>query len=449
MKTFFGVLTLLFFSVTAFAQLSVPPLPIKERTLSNGLRVVSLQDNTNPTVSIHVWYDVGGKDDPPGRSGFAHMFEHMMFKATKNMPNEKMDRLTEDVGGFNNASTWPDFTNYFEVVPSNYLEVLLWAEADRMVNLNVDEASFNSERDVVKEEYRQSILANPYGRFYWLMDDLSFQKHPYKRGVIGNLEELSAATRSDAEKFYKDFYRPDNAVLIVVGDFEQKQFDGWVDKHFGAIKKPLGEIKRVTVAEPEWTTERRYNETAPIVPFPATAILYRAPKTNSSDIPAIRIAASILSGGESSRLYQALVRDQQIAQNASLDLELNTEGGRMGFVAIGSDKATSEILERSLLAELKKIQENGVTPKELEKAKNGAVASAIRLRETNDGRANAIERAVAYLGDAKAVNQDVAKLQAVTAADVQRVMRQYFKDNNRVVIYYNQAKQPEGKNDGK
>lgn len=449
MKTFFGVLTLLFFSVTAFAQLSVPPLPIKERTLSNGLRVVSLQDNTNPTVSIHVWYDVGGKDDPPGRSGFAHMFEHMMFKATKNMPNEKMDRLTEDVGGFNNASTWPDFTNYFEVVPSNYLEVLLWAEADRMVNLNVDEASFNSERDVVKEEYRQSILANPYGRFYWLMDDLSFQKHPYKRGVIGNLEELSAATRSDAEKFYKDFYRPDNAVLIVVGDFAQKQFDGWVDKHFGAIKKPLGEIKRVTAAEPEWTTERRYNETAPIVPFPATAILYRAPKTNSSDIPAIRIAASILSGGESSRLYQALVRDQQIAQNASLDLELNTEGGRMGFVAIGSDKATSEILERSLLAELKKIQENGVTPKELEKAKNGAVASAIRLRETNDGRANAIERAVAYLGDAKAVNQDVAKLQAVTAADVQRVMRQYFKDNNRVVIYYNQANQPEVKNDGK
>ncbi|MBX3245329.1 MAG: insulinase family protein [Acidobacteria bacterium] len=449
MKILSSVVLFMLFAISAFGQLNVPPIELKERTLANGMRVVSHRDATSPTVSIHVWYDVGGKNDPPGKSGFAHMFEHMMFKATKNMPNEKMDRLTEDVGGFNNASTWPDFTNYFEVVPSNYLEVLLWAESDRMVNLNVDDASFNSERDVVKEEYRQGILANPYGRFYWLMDELSFQKHPYKRGVIGNLEELSAATRADAEKFYKDFYRPDNAVLIVVGDFDQKQFDGWVDKYFGSIKKPSGNIPRVTVEEPEWTTERRYNETGPIVPFPATALLYRAPRTTDADIPALRIASAIMSGGESSRLYQSLVRDQQIAQDANFDLELNTEGGRMGFVAIGSDKASSEALEKALLAELKNIQDKGVTATELEKAKNGAVAGAIRMRETNDGKANAIERSVAYLGDAKAVNNEVAKLQAVTAADVQRVMKKYFKDNNRVVIFYNQAKQAEGKGDDK
>lgn len=180
-------------STAVVAQLNVPPINIKERTLSNGLRVVSVEDNSNPTVSIHVWYDVGGKNDPPGRSGFADMFEHMMFKATKNMPNEKMDRLTEDVGGFNNASTWPDFTNYYEVVPSNYLEPLLWAESDRMVNLNVDEKNFASEREVVKEEYRQGVLAPPYGKLYWLLDDLTFQKHPYNRGVIGNLDELSSA----------------------------------------------------------------------------------------------------------------------------------------------------------------------------------------------------------------------------------------------------------------
>ncbi|MBX3289711.1 MAG: insulinase family protein [Acidobacteria bacterium] len=449
MQKFFVTLFCLAASLAVSAQLKVPPIELKERTLANGLRVVSHRDTSSPTVSIHVWYDVGGKNDPPGRSGFAHMFEHMMFKATKNMPNEKMDRLTEDVGGFNNASTWPDFTNYFEVVPSNYLEVLLWAESDRMVNLNVDDASFNSERDVVKEEYRQGILANPYGRFYWLMDDLSFQKHPYKNGVIGNLEQLDAATRADAEKFYKDFYRPDNAVLIVVGDFDQKQFDDWVDKYFGAIKKPEGTIPRVTEVEPEWTTERRYNETGPIVPFPATAILYRAPRTTDADIPALRLAAAIMSGGESSRLYQSLVRDQQIAQDASFDLELNTEGGRMGFVAIGSDKATSEALEKALLAELKKMQDEGVTAAELEKAKNRAVAGAIRQRETNDGKANAIERSVAYLGDAKAVNNEVAKLQAVTAADIQRVMKKYFEDNNRVVIYYNQAKQAEGEDDDK
>ena len=147
-----------------FAQVKVAPLNIKERTLANGLKVVSVQDNSSPTVAIHVWYNVGGKNDPQGKSGFAHMFEHMMFKSTKNMPNEKMDRLTEDVGGFNNASTWDDFTNYYEVVPSNYLETLLWAEAERMANLNVDDKNFASERDVVKEEFRQSVLAQPYGQ---------------------------------------------------------------------------------------------------------------------------------------------------------------------------------------------------------------------------------------------------------------------------------------------
>ena len=428
----------------AFAQVKITPLAIKERTLANGLRVVSVQDNGNPTVSLHLWYDVGGKNDPPGRSGFAHMFEHMMFKATKNMPDEKLDRLTEDVGGFNNASTWPDYTNYYEVVPSNHLEPLLWAESDRMVNLNVDEKNFASERDVVKEEYRQGVLAPPYGKFYWLLDDVTFLKHPYRRGVIGNLDELSAATPADAAKFYKEFYRPDNAVLIVVGDFEQKSLDSMINKYFGRIAKPAGSISRVTETEPEWTSERRFNETGARVPFPATGIVYRAPKTNSPDIPALRIAASILSGGESSRLYQSLVRNLKIAQQADVDLELNTEGGRMTFIGIGSAEGTSENLEKALLAELKKIQDGGVNAKELEKAKNQLVARAIGQRETNDGKAIAIERAVAYLGDPKAVNSEVQKLQAVTAADVQRVMKTYFKDNNRVVIYYNQAKQAEG-----
>src|SRR5215204_1574392 len=300
----------IFTSVVAVGQLTVAPINMKERSLANGLRIVTVQDNSNPTVSIHVWYDVGGKNDPPGRSGFAHMFEHMMFKATKNMPNEKFDRLTEDVGGFNNASTWPDFTNYFEVVPSNHLEPLLWAESDRMVNLTVDDANFASERDVVKEEYRLRILDPPYGRLYWALDDVTFQKHPYRRGVIGDLDQLGAATRADAEKFYKEYYRPDNAVLIVVGDFDQKQLDAWIDKYFGRIPKPADKIARVSENEPEWTVERRVQITGPIVPFPATAIVYRAPRTNSPDIPVLRIASSILSDGQSTRLYRSLIREQ-------------------------------------------------------------------------------------------------------------------------------------------
>lgn len=433
---------------TAFGQLTVPPMPIKERTLSNGLRIVTLQDNSNPTVAIRVWYNVGGKNDPPGRSGFAHMFEHMMFKSTKNMPNEKMDRLTEDVGGYNNASTWPDFTNYFEVVPSNHLERILWAEADRMVNLNVDDANFNSERDVVKEEYRQGVLANPYGRLFQLTDSLSYQKHPYRRGVIGNLEELDAATPKDAEKFYQAFYRPDNAVLIVVGDFDEKNLTTWVDKYFSPIAKPSSSIDRVTDTEPDWTKERRYKEYGPIVPFPATAITFLAPSSRHVDVPALQIAEVILSGGESSRLYVELVRNQKISQQASLRTDIRVDRGLLTFLAIASDTGTSEMLEKSILAEIKKMQDTAVLPRELEKAKNQLISSIIRQRETNDGRAGLIENSLAYLGDPRGVNTIISKLQAVTAADIQRVMRTYMKEDSQVVIYYNQEPKTESnKND--
>ena len=426
-------------AVSAFAQVKVAPLNIKERTLANGLKIVSLQDNSSPTVAIHIWYNVGGKNDPVGKSGFAHMFEHMMFKSTKNMPNEKMDRLTEDVGGFNNASTADDFTNYYEVVPSNYLETLLWAESDRMVNLNVDDANFASERDVVKEEYRQSVLAQPYGQFNEYISSLSYAVHPYKRGVIGNLDQLNAATSADARAFHDLYYRPDNAYLIVVGDFDQKQFDAWTDKYFGRLAKPSGTIPRVTEIEPERTKEARHITTAPNVPFPAVAITYLGPRSDDADIPAFKIAESILSGGESSRLYQSLVYKQQIAQEASFNVDIKTDRVLLYFQSIAAEGKTAEAMEKSLLAELKMIQESPVTAIELEKAKNQLISKAIRARENNDGKAIVIERAVAYQHDSKAVNYDIQKLQAVTAADVQRVMKKYFTDNNRVVIYYSQG----------
>lgn len=438
-KIFVFLFVLTFALASANAQTRIAPLDIKERTLSNGLRVVSLQDNRSPTVAIHVWYDVGGKNDPEGRSGFAHMFEHMMFKSTRNMKNEMLDRLTEDVGGFNNASTYDDFTNYYEVVPSNYLETLLWAEADRMVNLNVDAANFASERDVVKEEFRQSVLAQPYGRLYEFVSSLSYEKHPYKRGVIGNLDELNAATPKDANAFYKTFYRPDNAVLIVVGDFNQAQFDRWTDKYFGRIKPNKTQIPRVTVAEPERAAEKRFNEFAPNVPFPAVAITYLAPESKNADVPALLVAETILSGGESSRLYQELVYKQQLAQEASFDADIRVDRGLLTFLAIASEGKQAEDLEKSLLAELKKIQSAPVAAKEIAKAKNQLITAKLRQLETNDGKAIAIERAVAYDGDPRAVNADIKKLQAVTASDVQRVMKKYFTDTNRVVIYYKQA----------
>ncbi len=440
MRKILFIIALLAFSTTTFAQVKVPKLILKQRTLANGMKVVTNRDTSSPSVAIHVWYNVGAKNDPQGKSGFAHMFEHMMFKSTKNMPNEKLDRLTEDVGGFNNASTSDDFTNYYEVVPSNHLEVLLWAESDRMVNLNVDQKNYDSEKEVVKEEFRQGVLANPYGRFYEYLNSLSYTTHPYTCGVIGNLDELNAATIEDATNFYKTFYRPDNATLIVVGDFEEAQLNSWIDKYFGRLQKPRGSIPRVTTIEPQRTAEKRFEKTGPIVPFPAVGITYLAPNSKSPDIAALKVAELILSGGESSRLYQELVYKQQIAQDASFGVDIKTDGGLLYFTATASDGKTPAELEKSLLAELKKIQLKGITPKELTKAKNQLVAGKIRSLEDSDGKAIAIERAMIFQGDPEAVNSEVQSLQSVTAADVQRVMKKYMTDKNRVVIYYTQEK---------
>src|SRR5205085_4093726 len=219
-------------------SVKVKPIVYRERRLANGLQVITVETHSSPTVSVQVWYHVGSREDPPARSGFAHLFEHMMFKNTANLRAEQFDRLTEDVGGANNASTGDDVTEYHEVVPSNYLETLLWAEAERMMNLKVDEESFRSERAVVEEEYRQRVLASPYGRLFNAFSSASYLEHPYKRPGIGNIEDLEAATLADVVAFHSRHYRPDNATLIVAGHVEQKQVDAWIDKYFGAVPKP-------------------------------------------------------------------------------------------------------------------------------------------------------------------------------------------------------------------
>ena len=434
---------------SAASQTRVPPINFKERTLANGLRVYAAQARSSPTVAIQVWYKVGSKDDPDKRSGFAHLFEHLMFKSSKNMKDEMMDRLTEDVGGWNNASTSDDVTNYYEVVPSNYLETLLWAEADRMSSLNVTDKNFPSERDVVKEEFNTSVLAPPYGRLFYAIDKDSFTTHPYRRPTIGSKEDLDAATLEDVKAFHKTFYRPDNAVLIVVGDFDAKQLDGWIDKYFARIAKPSGEVPRVTVKEPERTAEKRFNETGPNVPLPAVALTYLAPPISSPNADVLRVAQSILSNGESSRLYQSLVYTQQLAAEAFASASLRQDPGYFAFGAILASDKKVEDAERALLAEIKKMQDAPVTKAELEKAINQLVADQLRERETNSGKAFAIGSAAVLMGDARRVNTDISRLQAVTAADIQRVMKMYFTDANRVVItYHAEAQQPAGATGG-
>jgi zinc protease len=420
----------------ARAQTRMPRLDFRERTLANGMRVLSAVDKSSPTVAIQVWYKVGSKDDPEGRSGFAHLFEHMLFKSTKNMKSEMMDRLTEDVGGMNNAFTADDVTVYYEVVPSNYLETLLWAEAERMGSLNVDDPNFKSERDVVKEEFRERVLAPPYGKLFYLMEQKSFVKHPYRRPGIGSIEELDASSLADVQNFHSTFYRPDNATLVVVGDFDQPQLDAWVDKYLARVPRPDKPLPRVTVKEPARTGELRSVEFGQNVPLPAVAFSYLAPPKADPDVDALRVAEVILSGGESSRLYRSLVYEQQIAQQVSAGTDLREDVSLFTYLAILASEKKPEEAERALLAEIKKMQDAPVSAAELEKAKNQLVTGQLHERETSNGKALALGDAAVLLGDPQRVNTDLARLERVSAADVQRVMKKYMTDTNRLVIYY-------------
>lgn len=423
-------------SVAVNAQTKMPQLKYRERTLPNGMRVLSVVDKSSPTVAINVWYHVGSKDDPDQRSGFAHLFEHIMFKSTKNMKDETMDRLTEDVGGNNNAFTTDDVTVYFEVVPSNYLETLLWAEAERLSGLNVNDAAFHSERDVVKEEFRQSVLAPPYGKFFYVMQQNSFTNHPYKRSTIGSIENLDAATTENVRKFHDTYYRPDNATLLVVGDFDPKRFDAWVDKYFAPIPKPNLPLPRVEVKEGERNGEKRFTEYGANVPLPGVGFTYLIPSEKSPDAEALTLADIILSRGRSSRLYKALVYEQQLAQSVNANADLKEDAGLFQVTAIVAAGKKPEEAEAALKAELKKLQDAPVSAAELEKAKNQIITSQLRQRETNNGKANALGQAAVLLGDPNRVNTDLEKLQAVTAADIQRVATKYLTDKNRYVFIY-------------
>ena len=415
----------------------VPPIAYKERTLSNGLKVFTSHDPTTPNVSVQVWYGVGAKDDPMGRSGFAHLFEHLMFKATRDMPAETLDRLTEDAGGFNNAFTADDMTAYYEVVPASHLERLLWAESQRLGALVVDEAIFKYERDVVKEELRQRVLADPYGRFFRLaIPQASFTTHPYKRPGIGSLEELDAATIDDVLAFHQTYYRPDNAALLVVGNFDEAQLNRWIDQYFGPMKKPAKPLPKVTAVEPARTAARTVNAYGPNVPLPAVAMTWLGAAASSPDAPALTVLDAILSAGKSSRLYNSLVYEQQVATAAFSTADLAAQPGLIYVGAILAGGKQVEEAEKALRAEVAKLRGAPPTAAELSEAKNELIAAAVRERETIDGRGFVLGEALVLEGDAAKANTGIAALQAVTAADVQRVAQKYLRDDRALTIRY-------------
>lgn len=416
----------------------IVPVVFAERVLPNGLQVISARSQSSPTVSVHVWYHVGSKDDPAGRSGFAHLFEHLMFKSTRYLKSEQFDRLTEDVGGSNNAFTSDDVTAYHEVVPSNHLETLLWAEAERLSNLNVDEANFVSERAVVKEEYRQRVLATPYGRFYNALEPAAYLSHPYKRPGIGSIADLEAASLADVAAFHRNYYRPDNATLVVAGDFDQQQFDAWVDKYFTPIARPSASVPRVTATEPAWPSDRSVSVTGPAVPLPAVAMLWLAPPVTHPDNAALQIASALLSGGESSRLNQSLVYRRQLASQASFGADLRAGPGLLAATAVAAGGKRLSDVKAALLAEVQALANKPVGAGELAKVKTQLLTSTLLARQTPDGLAQALAGAAVLEGSPDRVNAGLQALLNVTPADVQRVMRQYVLAAHKVSVEYTQ-----------
>jgi zinc protease len=428
------------------AQPAVPPVQFTTWKLANGLTVYAIPDASTGTVTTQMWYDVGAKDDPEGRSGFAHLFEHILSRVTRNMTHGQISRMVEDAGGIRNASTWTDFTNYFETVPANQLEAMLWAHAERMGRSVLDEAVFNAERDIVKEEYRLRVLAPPYGRLQYTLPFVhSFKTHPYQRPGIGSIEHLDAATLADARAFHENFYRPDNATLIVAGNFDTAQLRTWVDKHFSAIPRPNKPILRFPMREQPRTAPERVTEYAPNVPLPAVFFSWPAPKVVHPDTAALTVLDAILSDGRSSRLYRSLVYDKQLAQTAGSNLDNHEDAGFFSAQATLAAGKSVDDAEAALAAEIARLRDAPVSPEELAEAKTGILAEELLSRESAEGKAFSVGQSLVGANDPRWADKNLDAVRRVTAADVQRVARKYLRDEVRLSMrYLDESARPAG-----
>lgn len=418
-------------------------IPFDTYKLPNGLTVILSLDRTTPTVAVNVWYHVGSKNEMPGRTGFAHLFEHVMFTGSGHVPYGYHDKLTEGVGGSNNGSTTNDRTNYYETIPSNYLETAIWLESDRMGFLleKLDIAKLNAQRDVVKNERRQGVDNQPYGRVSEIFSAAMYPKdHPYSWPVIGSMADLSAASEEDVKAFFRFYYAPNNATIAIVGDFDPAQAKEWIKKYFADLPKgqtvtrpkvPLGNLI---------ASKRLVYEDA--VQVPRLYIQWPTVGFKNDDGYALSVLSSILSGSRTARLTKALVYDSQMAsqifgfQNSAEDV------GVFQVVVIPRPEHSLTSLETSVDEVLQKFINEGPTAEELQKAKSGLELSFLRGLESNLGKANQLISGAVFYGNPGQFSTDYQKTLAVTAADVKRVAAKYLK-SSRIVL----SVVPKGKKD--
>jgi len=402
--------------------------------LGNGLRVVMLKRHRVPVVAVDLWYLVGSKNEQPGKSGFAHLFEHMMFEGSAHVGKAQHIKFINDVGGMVNASTSQDRTNYWEVVPANQLRLALWLEADRMKSLKLTEENFQNQRSTVKEERRLRVDNQPYMRvLYELKDEVAYQRFPYAHSVIGSMEDLDRATLSDARHFHDTYYRPNNTILAIAGDFQVKEALAIVREYFEEI--PAGPpVPSVDLTEPPQQKEKRVNYQDPFAPYPAYLVSYHIPERSHPDFYPLGILDRVLLDGESSRLYRHLVEEKQMVLHLTGGWDGKLGPALFYIFAQLRPGYTFAQLETLLDQEMKAVIDHPLSEAEIRKAKNKILAEHYSQLETVRQIADQLCFYTTLFGNPELIYQEVERFRQVTVRDVRRVARQYFRKENRSVI---------------
>jgi len=414
-------------------------IPFQRHALGNGLRVVLSHDPSVPVVAVNLWYGVGSRNEPEGRTGFAHLFEHMMFQGSAHVPKNRHFELVERAGGTLNATTWFDRTNYFETVPSHQLELALWLESDRMGWMlpAMDQEKLDNQRDVVKNEKRQRYDNQPYGDWDERLQRLVFPPtHPYHHTVIGSMEDLDAATLDDVAGFFRTFYVPSNAVLTVAGDFDPGRVLDQIDRYFGEIPggSPIPPLPGDPTVEPVIGGTVRDDVVAQ-VPLPRVIMGFRIPSYADEAFTVAEAARSVLGTGRASRLYRRLVRERRAAKDVvSYAFPLLTGASMLLVWATGYPGASVEELERALAEELEGLAD--ARDDEVERAVAVLETDLVRSLERAGERADLLSMFELYFGDPGRLNREVDRLRAVSAADVRRFATQTLGPDNRAVVTY-------------
>jgi predicted Zn-dependent peptidase len=428
--------------------MTAPNVTFTDERLANGLRLVVSEDHLAPVVAVNIWYNVGSKHEVPGKTGFAHLFEHVMFQGSRHVGKAEHIALVQAAGGTVNGTTWLDRTNYFETMPSHQLELALWLEADRMGTLldALSQENLENQRDVVKNEKRSSYDNRPYGAWFHKIQEHVFPEgHPYHHPTIGSMDDLDAASLEDVSEFFRTYYVPNNAVLSVVGDVDPAQTRRWVERLFGEIPaRPEIPAPDGTALEPTIGSETR-EVVEDRVPLPRLYFGFRTPRFGDMRFDALEVASQILAGGKGSRLYRRLVREERIAQDvAFFTLGLKDGGSIAAGQATVRPGVETAALEAAYEEELDRLGREPVTDDELARARALIETYELEALQRVDERADRLSMYATLLDDPGMINRQLGRYLAVTAEDIRAAAADFLGPDNRAVVTYVPAAQAGG-----